>query len=47
MTLLNPRLAIAITLSFDELIRLLAGGKSKVELLEIFAFLVSERKFQH
>lgn len=44
VTLLNPRHAYSVTLRFDELVRLLAAGRSKVELLELFATIVDERR---
>lgn len=35
--LANPRLNIFVKFSFDELVDIAAGGKSKVELVELFA----------
>ena len=42
--LMNPRQGHMLTLPFDELVRLLAAGRTKVELLELFATIVGERK---
>ena len=44
--IMNPRLGFTLTISFDELIRLVAAGRSKVELLAQFATFVGERKTQ-
>lgn len=40
--LLNPRLNKSISFEFDELIRLVTGGRSKVETLELFNSIISE-----
>ncbi len=40
--LLNPRLNHMLEISFDEVIGLSGGGRSKVEILEMFAFVVGE-----
>jgi hypothetical protein len=44
VVLMNPRRGFTLTLSFDELVRLLGAGRSKVELLELFATIVDERR---
>lgn len=44
VVLLNPRSATSLEIPFDELVRLLAAGRSKVELLELFASIVDERR---
>jgi hypothetical protein len=44
--IMNPRRGVTLTISFDELIRLVAAGRSKVELLAQFSTLVGERKTQ-
>jgi hypothetical protein len=44
--LINPRLGLTFTISFDELVRLVAAGRSKVELLGQFAALVGDRRAQ-
>lgn len=43
VALSNPRLGHTVNISFDRLISLLAGGKSKIELLQLFRAIVSER----
>lgn len=40
--LLNPRLNYVLDISFDEIIRLSASRRSKVELIELFSFVVGE-----
>ena len=40
--LLNPRLNHMVEVSFDEIIELSAAGRSKVEIIEIFSFVVGE-----
>lgn len=40
--LLNPRLNLVVEFSFDEIIDCIAGGRSKVDLLELFAAMVSQ-----
>ena len=40
--LLNPRLNHMMEFTFDEFIGLMAAGRSKVELLEMFSFVVGE-----
>ena len=40
--LLNPRLNGVLVLSFEEVIDLVTGGTAKVELLELFSFIVGE-----
>lgn len=48
--LINPRLNLCVKVEFDELISITAGGRSKVELLEVFSWLVgdySERAINH
>ncbi len=40
--LLNPRLNHMMEFTFDDLIGLMAAGRSKVELLEMFSFVVGE-----
>ena len=44
IVLLNPRRAASLEIPFDELVRPLAAGRSKVELLELFASIVDERR---
>jgi hypothetical protein len=41
--LINPRLNLVVRLSFKELTELLGAGRSKVELLQVFASLVADR----
>lgn len=41
--LLNPRLNRIVRLSFKGLVNVLGGGRSKVELLEVFASMVADR----
>lgn len=43
LTLMNPRHCTSLTLSSDELVRLLGSGRSKVETLELFVTVVGER----
>jgi len=43
--LLNPRLNLVVTLTFSEIIRVIAAGRSKVELLELFAAMIGDRTF--
>ena len=40
--LLNPRLNYMLDVSFDEIIMLVAGGRSKVRLLELFSGIVGD-----
>jgi hypothetical protein len=44
--LLNPRLNLFVMLAFDELIRVVAGSRSKVDLLELFSALIGDRGLQ-
>src|SRR5262249_7886159 len=44
--LLNPRLNLTVSLPFNEIINVIGGGRSKVELLELFASLVGDRTFR-
>ena len=41
-TLMNPRLNHMVQISFDEIIDLSSAGRSKVEILEMFSFVVGE-----
>jgi hypothetical protein len=41
--LLNPRLNLVLRLPFDEIVAVTAAGRSKVELLELFSSMVSNR----
>lgn len=41
--LLNPRTCIIVRLSFDEIISVISAGRSKVELLEMFAAMVGDQ----
>jgi len=41
--LANPRLNIFVKFSFDELINIAGGGKSKVELVELFSAILGNR----
>jgi hypothetical protein len=41
--LVNPRLNFVVRVPFDMLVRTTGGGRSKVELLEVFSALVGER----
>lgn len=41
--LMNPRLNLALKFSFKELVGLLGAGKSKVELLQVFSSMVTDR----
>jgi hypothetical protein len=43
--LMNPRYGRILTLSFNELVQLLGGGRSKVDLVELFASLIDDHKF--
>lgn len=40
--LLNPRLNYMLDVSFDEIIKLVAGGRSKIQLLELFSSIVGD-----
>ena len=40
--LLNPRLNHLVTISFDDIVSLAASGRTKVELVEMFTFLVGD-----
>ena len=40
--LLNPRLNHMVEMSFNEIISLSEAGRSKVEIIEIFSFVVGE-----
>lgn len=42
--LLNPRLNLYITFKFNELAKILSGGKSKIEILQIFDSLISSHE---
>jgi hypothetical protein len=42
--LMNPRHCTRFSMSFDQLVRMLAAGRSKVEILELFATIVGERR---
>jgi hypothetical protein len=42
--LMNPRLNLTMELPFTEIITIASGGKSKVDVLELFAAMVGERK---
>jgi hypothetical protein len=44
--LLNPRLNLVLSLSFDEIIAVTAAGRSKVELLQLFSSMVGDRAAQ-
>lgn len=44
VTLMNPRTCRVLKKSFNELIFVLGGGRSKVEILRLFACMVGERK---
>ena len=44
MVLINPRHCTRLTISFDQLVRMLAAGRSKVEILELFSAIIGERK---
>ena len=44
VALINPRLNFIVAMSFNEIITIAGGGMSKVELLELFASMVGERK---
>lgn len=44
--LINPRHCRLLSLSFSDLVQLLGGGKSKVELVELFASLIEGHKLQ-
>lgn len=44
VVLMNPRLCTSVTIAFDELVRMLAAGRSKVEILELFSVIVGERR---
>ena len=41
-TLLNPRLNHMLDVSFDEIISLVSGGRSKVQLLQLFAGIIGD-----
>lgn len=41
--LLNPRLNSYVDIDFQELVNLTSGGRSKVELLELFSSVISEK----
>jgi len=41
--LMNPRLNFIVAMPFDEIIAVAGGGKSKVDLLELFSAMVGER----
>jgi hypothetical protein len=41
--LMNPRLNFIVKLPFDEIIRVIGAGRSKVELLELFSSMVGAR----
>jgi hypothetical protein len=43
--LVNPRLNLMVILTFDEVIRVIAAGRSKVELLELFVAMIGDRTF--
>jgi hypothetical protein len=43
--LMNPRLNLLVDLPFNEIIAVASGGKSKVDLLELFSAMVGERKW--
>jgi hypothetical protein len=43
VVLMNPRRCVSLMIAFDELVRVLGAGRSKVELLELFATVVGER----
>lgn len=43
--LLNPRLNLVVTLSFDEMISAISAGRSKVDLLELFSSMVGGHTF--
>jgi hypothetical protein len=40
--LLNPRINLAVEVSFDELISIAAAGRSKVEILELFSAIIGD-----
>jgi hypothetical protein len=44
VTLMNPRRCTSLTIASDQLVRLLGAGRSKVEVLELFATIVGERR---
>jgi hypothetical protein len=44
VVLMNPRLNLIVALPFNEIITVGSGGKSKVDLLELFTAMVGERK---
>jgi hypothetical protein len=44
VVLMNPRLNLIVALPFNEVITIASGGKSKVDLLELFSAMVGERK---
>lgn len=44
VTLLNPRHCRILSLSYNELTQLLCGGRSKVELVELFASVIDDQK---
>jgi hypothetical protein len=44
VVLMNPRLNLIVALPFNEIITVGSGGKSKVDLLELFTAMVGERR---
>jgi hypothetical protein len=40
---MNPRLNLMVRFAFKDIIRLVAGGRSKVDLLEILSVVIGER----
>jgi hypothetical protein len=42
--LVNPRLNLLLTLSFDEIIGIVGGGRSKLELVELFSAILGDRE---
>jgi hypothetical protein len=44
--LLNPRTNLVFRTTFDDLVRVIAAGRSKVEILELFSAMVSDHTFR-
>jgi hypothetical protein len=41
--LINPRMNLSVRFSFDELIRIIAADRSKVDILELFSSMIVSR----